>query len=512
MAEEQPSARPHLQFTKLDLERPRHRRPAPVSRPRRDNEAYGRELEIAVKSLGEDFEEATAQQPPQFDPACIFRIKLDLGQVDEAEWQRSGLTLLSEEPGNVVVLFSEDQLAAFAERVGKYAEPLPEGRAAPTYSWIASITTDMKLWNRDDRRGPKLSGIRVEPDNTYSVDVDLWHYGARAEWEARLEELRLYVSAESGQFLNSYVGSSLSVARVRITGDALERLLDVGIVQSVDLPPQPDLGIGQLLQTPLDQFQAPVKPPPAGASSVCVIDSGIATGHPLLGPCVGDTAPIPASLGSGLDQHGHGTKVAGIAVYGDVRACIQSLNFSPEIFVFGARVTNQNNKFDDEKLIVRQMDDSIRYFHKTYGCKIFNISLADPKLVYAGAKPSPWAQVLDTLAHELDVLIVVSAGNLPVAGAVGADADRVRADYPRYLLEPGSRILEPATAANVLTVGSLAVRAAPRDLARYPNDPSIPRLRPSTSRHPLRGADPAFATRLNPTFVSTVVMSRGTGI
>ena len=124
-------------------------------------------------------------------------------------------------------------------------------------------------------------------------------------------------------------------------------------------------------------------------------------------------------------------------------------------------------------LIIRQMDESIRYFHETYGCRIFNVSLGDPDLVYDGGKPSPWAQILNSLAHELDVLIVVSTGNLGIAGAAGADAERIASDYPRYLLEPQARILEPATAVNAMTVGALARTATPRDVKRYPNDPSI---------------------------------------
>ncbi len=40
--------------------------------------------------------------------------------------------------------------------------------------------------------------------------------------------------------------------------------------------------------------------------------------------------------------------VAGISLYGDIQACIDSLNFSPNVFVYSARVTNAENRFDDE--------------------------------------------------------------------------------------------------------------------------------------------------------------------
>ena len=273
---------------------------------------------------------------------------MDRGQVSDDDWRRSGLTVLSEEPGNVVVLFSEDQLAEFARRADKFAEPVPEGKKTPAYQWIASLTTEMELWGRTDRIGAKLSKVAIAADEMRHVDVRLWQYGNRQDWEARMGELRNYVLSQGGEFLNFYVSESLSVARVRVSGATLERLLEIGIVENVDLPPQPDLRVGEMLETALEQIEVPVEQPPDGSAGVCIIDSGIAAAHPLLGPCIGETVPIPASLVSGVDEHGHGTKVAGIALYGDVGGCIDAQKFQPELILFGARVTNHQNRFDDE--------------------------------------------------------------------------------------------------------------------------------------------------------------------
>jgi len=81
------------------------------------------------------------------------------------------------------------------------------------------------------------------------------------------------------------------------------------------------------------------------------------------------------------------------------------------------------------------------------------------------------AQILDTLAQELDILIVVSAGNYDnIFGTNGENADYFQHHYPHYLLEPEARILEPATAVNVLTVGALAQTAASRVMIDHPDD------------------------------------------
>lgn len=119
-----------------------------------------------------------------------------------------------------------------------------------------------------------------------------------------------------------------------------------------------------------------------------------------------------------------------------------------------AKVVNVEGKFDDTELIVTQMEGAIRRLHGEFGCRVINISLAD-KSRLAGAKRTPWAAILDDLARELDLVIVVSAGNTD-HGLLHQLGDRVVAEYPAFLFDYLNRIFEPATAINVLTVGSIA--------------------------------------------------------
>ena len=62
------------------------------------------------------------------------------------------------------------------------------------------------------------------------------------------------------------------------------------------------------------------------------------------------------------------------------------------------------------------------------------------------------------MARSLDILIVVSAGNSSggTAAPWGPEPDGIVTGYPTYLFEPSNRIIDPAMAACVLTVGSLA--------------------------------------------------------
>ena len=171
--------------------------------------------------------------------------------------------------------------------------------------------------------------------------------------------------------------------------------------------------------------------------------------------------------------------VASVALYGDVDAACRSGALNQEVWIDGARVTNEDNEFDDERLIPSQMIEAIEYF-AGLGCRVFNLSLGDPRLPFSeGGRPSPWADTLDNLANRLGVLIVVSAGNYFHHLRDGVAAQDCASDYPGYLLNDAARIIEPATGANVLTVGALAGMGEPRLAERNPDDvPPTPIARP----------------------------------
>ena len=66
------------------------------------------------------------------------------------------------------------------------------------------------------------------------------------------------------------------------------------------------------------------------------------------------------------------------------------------------------------------------------------------------------AATLDDLDRELDVLIIVSAGNRPPRPRGGPSVEEAVTVYPTYLLEPENRLAQPGGAANVVTVGAIA--------------------------------------------------------
>lgn len=462
---------PHLSLQRADVLQERRRRG--FGRPPvRDYQQHGQSLQQAVDSVVQRF--AVPARPPDLDPALILKIKLD-SQIDDEEWTRNGLVVLSREPDKSLVLFSSDsELTEFRRRLSEYQSGPQQDRRNPSYNALFAAIADegIDTYGRDDRIGRLLRGQELVTAQTYFLDVEVWPLGNSQERRRRLSQVLDHVRASGGEVRDQVETETMLVARVRVTGGLANELLEMEPVAAVDFPPQPSLTFGEVVGLTLEELTI-LDGPPEGAPSICVIDSGITPGHPLLGPAVGDVDMFPATLGSPEDGCGHGTMVAGIALYGDIERSIALREFRPELVIYSARVTNSINRFDDDTLVLRQMRESIERF-AAEGCRVFNISLGDDRLVYDGGKVTAWAATLDQLARELQVLIVVSAGNyrhMPVNGP-----DEVRIGYPRYLLNPEARIIDPAMSALSLTIGSLGGPGAPYLSQRFPNDPAYQRV------------------------------------
>ena len=158
------------------------------------------------------------------------------------------------------------------------------------------------------------------------------------------------------------------------------------------------------------------------------------------------------------DSHGHGTFVAGIAVWGDVvESLIEAREAQPLVRLLSGKVLKDDNTYDP-KYIGTSIREAVEEFQSSYGCRIFNLSLGNRHVPYDGGRLGGLAVVLDGLAREFDVLFVVSTGNLSVKGERAPED--WRRDYPSYFFSGRPHLIDPAPAINVLTVGSFAYHEA----------------------------------------------------
>jgi|SRR5580658_2533553 hypothetical protein len=471
---------PHLQLVAEDRSPERRRRPAPPTPPpsRGGRAAFAQTLTDRLTNLEGELQQA-ALRSPGIQPHLVFRIPLAKGAVvDEIanSLRAVGLITVSIEPDRAVIAFRDDaDLAEFKTAVAAYRRgPRTNPKTGEPFKstkWdlFEYIETEsMKLWARADRIGFALKatagdeGQGLDGEAEYNVDVELWHRGTTNLALASVQEvdalLRTSGTANS-RIVDRYVGDTLCLLRVRSTGATLSRLLDLQVVAEVDFPPRPDFDPVAAANVTARSYPDVPRPDPAGPR-LCVLDSGIASNHPLIANNVGHASAVMSSTTVSADEHGHGTMVAGLSIFGSVRSCFEDGTFSSPIILFSARVLDRHNRFDNDKLIVNQIRDAITEFQaEPHNCRVFNLSLGTgaPAFTDGVERQTVWAESLDILARELKVLLVVSAGNRnEIFTTNTGQAEQVLRAYPNYLLEHSARINDPATAAIPITVGALA--------------------------------------------------------
>jgi hypothetical protein len=444
----------HLRLVRLpeQLERRKH---GGGQAPNRNAPVHGARIRGELDAVVEA--QRRRRRPDAVNPSLILRVQMS-GPLLEAEWEKVGLTVLSTDPDRTLVLFSStDDLAQFREKLTAFSRGAPEGQKGPSFAAFIGGIEQIGDVEPRDRIGVRLKeeGFnRVEDfaaGETYRLDIELWDLGRRDQRTRALEEMSAYVEAREGQILDQYIGPSITMMRIEADGALIGTLLTIEEIATIDRPPQPDLEVAELLQMTLADVP-PFELDGDDLPVIGVIDSGL-NAHPLLDDIIVGSIGVPETLGT-ADELGHGTRVAGVAIFGDLRAQLSAATLTRVARLASARVVNEHGRFDDKRLVPSQMREAITTLHQQFGCRIFVSSLADNKHVYRGAKVGAWAATLDELARELNVVIIVAAGNrLPRSGT---RLDQGVTEYPHYLLEPENRLFEPAGALNIVSVGSLA--------------------------------------------------------
>ena len=445
----------HLQLARLPEQMERRRHGGGGGAPMRDPDGHSRklrnELDAAVA------EQQRRRRPEFVEPSLILRVRMT-GMTLEDEWERLGLTLLASDADKTLILFaSNDDLQGFRERLAAYARGVPLGQVAPSYAGFINRVEQIGAVEPRDRIGTRLreEGFTEADDfgldRQFLVDVEFWDLGRRELRTRKLDQTADYIDARGGEVLDRYVGPSITMLRARLNGMVIRTLLSTEEVATIDLPPEPDVATGEALDLTLADLPD-LAPVPENAPVIGLIDSGI-NAHPLLDGVLVGAIGVPAALG-GADDFGHGTRVGGVALFGDLRAQLANGTLERVGRIASAKVVNDRGAFDERRLVPSQMREALTTLNQRFGCRLFVIALGDPKRVFDGGKVGPWAATLDELARELNAVIIVSAGNRSPRS--GNRIEQAVTEYPGYLLEPANRLCEPAGAMNVVTVGSLA--------------------------------------------------------
>lgn len=466
--------------------RPRPARAAPIRRP--DNrQEHGARLKEQTTVASEDI--ARVRRSLGIDPRRLLVLRFETLDVDQRETlQQLGITAveeLRETRDNrllyrVLGQFPDDQtLQAFLAEYDRYAEDTPRTTALPHarrrdfLDALESVSSVMP----QERQGRRLLREGVPSSERFYLDVDLWNPGT-PEGQAEVRaSFRQFVETFGGRIARDPLQiPSLILVKVEATTELLQGLLELDLVALVDLPPIPfQDGAFDIFQTVA--VPNPLPSVPINGPLACVVDSGVVAGHPLLRGTVIEEEDFDSGEGTTVDRNGHGTQVSGLVVYGDIARRSVTGEWYPQVAICTAKVlrhrddptgvTDGSAEFPEEERAEEQIKRAIEYYHVERGVRVFNLSLGHADRIYGGGRQLPWAEVLDELARRLDIVIIVSAGNVADPGIpVGIHSNQVRQALLRQLSTPDHRLIDPATAALALTVGSIARRADPFDNQR----------------------------------------------
>lgn len=396
------------------------------------------------------------------DPELVLVLELN-GRLDPEHAERAGLSVLEIAGEKVLVTFASDpELTEFSRRCTEYSKgPRPgkvPGKERPAqFEELFDAIERIRPLTVDDVLTPDLVAVLADADGStpLRLDVQCWCPEDRLQARRRHKEVQEAVTAGGGEVVDASLRDSvgLSLLRIVLAAGRVRELAQVDRIRRIDVLPRPLLRYPQFRSATPESLPLVLDPAPT-APILAVIDSGVVSAHPLLAPAVIGVETIGLGLADGGDQHGHGTLVASLALYGSLESALAvRAPLRPAGRLLSLRVLDSNNEFPDERLWEEQLLDAISFAARA-GARVINLSLVDPRRPYRPPRPTPLAAAIDELARELDLVVVISAGNYPWANYHPDPA--VLTDYPLQLLDDTEAgLLDPSTAALALTVGAL---------------------------------------------------------
>lgn len=234
--------------------------------------------------------------------------------------------------------------------------------------------------------------------------------------------------------------------------DLLNTLTEIRLVSpcAVDLTDLAGMEQHEWIQEALERIQAPGPDAPA----VCLLDTGVNRAHPLLAPLL-DASDVQTLLpDTGADRNGHGTGMAGLAAYDDLRGLMLSTGtWIQEHRLESVKMINHGDEHDPPSYgAVTQSAALMAETNQPNRQRTFCMAMTQPGPSDKG-QPSSWSAAVDSLTAgseeegEPKRVMLISAGNIR--------------KFEGYSYPDGNhrhRIENPAQAWNAVCVGAYTRR------------------------------------------------------
>lgn len=446
----------------------------------------GAHKERLLKQLDEIERQVTARDAVVRDELAtreLVRISPSVGTTlapDQLDDARSDVRLVGTDPdtGTVLLDVPSPRLDHLREKVEAYADDSrvkikkdEEGKVISTQRAgeraIAPIE-DVRLAVTEDLAGQRLRSEKLIEGRAYWFEVAC--RGGYRRPSSETEISRTQISRQLHRIgwqarLDEFLGPELVYFFVRLTSSELEILRQsTDCIYEVELAPAPLRDLMLLDEaTTADVRDFVLTPPSPEAPAVVLLDTGISTAHPLLQNALLSATTAGIEIPSPEDTHGHGTKMAGVALYRDLGKSIEHGSYEVTHWLQSSRLLMEPGKgtADDDNYAkwpvlthgaIRSAEDADPRPRERVFALAVTRSMQDPPLDGLES-PTLWSQAVDQLAYHdgRGRLIIVSAGNARWGQLLTLDQQ-----YPQQQLT--EKIHQPAQAANVLTVGAYTER------------------------------------------------------
>lgn len=411
---------------------------------------------------------ALKTQFPQINPKLIFELNINQNlfasafETTLASMDIHVLSVAENKTGYWVVFSDDENLTKFKQKLATYGKEY-----GPKYKFFRAVESFSDI-PADKKIGENIKHHPLAETAEF-VDIELWKMADPLKNEQFIQELKAsYRDLTQFRLTDQLITKSFVLLRVKLTKKVLDNIIQLKEIARIDRPASIQFNPFEKMSPDIQKMQ--FSAPDDNATGILIIDSGIISNHPMLEKCVGGEENFQTGETETQDTIGHGTAVAGCAVYGDITGSLENKAFTPSNWLFSAKVMYAEKSFDGEpihaiydpeKLLEHQFKDAVEGFlsHPEYHIKVVNISLGNSNEIWHKHyhRQLPLAALIDELAFTFPyVVFIVSTGNQSPLSVYDSIAEIVD-NYPHYLIENNRfKVINPATAALALTVGSIA--------------------------------------------------------
>jgi hypothetical protein len=291
--------------------------------PDRHGRALAAELSRIAEAQSELFDLRKSHQLEEVTGTPVtFELLLNPAlSLDSLEDRRAGIELLSfrstgEDTGVAVVFIPEGKLGVFEDKLKAYLDPERLTKKGKRYH--------QRLINSIDRiRRTVLQDLWTDPLREFpGEDLIWWEVWVRNQagvdrFRSHAERLEIQVGERSLRFPDrTVVLARATVEQMALSVDLLDSIAELREARSLALEL---LAMGAQEEVErTSELESRTESPPEDSPAVCLLDTGIDVGHPLLEPGLdSEDAHSYDEVNWGVDDHhGHGTEMGGFALYG----------------------------------------------------------------------------------------------------------------------------------------------------------------------------------------------------